>query len=220
VGATGFWLEVEGRRFPIEGEKTTVGRDPYCDIVVSAESVSRKHAVFHMTPEGLFLEDLGAKNGTFVNGKRLSGQTQLALGDLLGLGKVAMQLVAIEPAPRPRAHPTMGLSREMAATSEDEPVTTANSLLDQIEPLIGRAFDAGRPPDLFATIHNLVDTFLADIERRGQRLALKDATRIAAVADLLAAWSDDKTYRNWRDHVFDLIEQHRPGATKRKLAGK
>ena len=50
-------------------------------------SVSRDHARLHVGADRVEVEDLGSKNGTWVNGSRLEGRTTLRNGDELRLGK-------------------------------------------------------------------------------------------------------------------------------------
>ena len=47
--------------------------------------VSRRHVVITADEEGLLLRDLGSRNGTFVNGRRVE-QTHLHEGDRIGIG--------------------------------------------------------------------------------------------------------------------------------------
>jgi FHA domain len=54
-----------------EGEHV-LGRDPALDLCVDSSSVSRRHARLRIVGREAVLEDLGSKNGTFVNGKRLT----------------------------------------------------------------------------------------------------------------------------------------------------
>jgi len=97
-------LEVEdqGTVFPLAGAETLIGRfDPVTEMRPDVDlsehdmkrSVSRRHARILETPEGLVVvEEVGALNGTFVNGTRLTaGQPQpLADGDRLGCGMVKL----------------------------------------------------------------------------------------------------------------------------------
>jgi hypothetical protein len=79
IGQTG---PLNGQRWVIDGE-ITLGRDASCDIVISDRQVSRFHARITSTGDGLLLEDLGSKNGTFHNGDRLEEPVVLSDGDLL-----------------------------------------------------------------------------------------------------------------------------------------
>jgi pSer/pThr/pTyr-binding forkhead associated (FHA) protein len=78
---------LNGQRWTIEGE-IMVGRDPSCTIIISDRQVSRFHARFSMTPDGVILEDLGSKNGTFCNGERIEDPVMLSDGDLVQIALV------------------------------------------------------------------------------------------------------------------------------------
>lgn len=68
------------------------GRDPACDIVIADRQVSRHHAQFVITPQGIVLEDLNSKNGTHLNGKPVSRSHVLQDGDIIQIA-LAQQFV-------------------------------------------------------------------------------------------------------------------------------
>jgi len=72
--------EIKGR-WPLDKPNTTVGRWEDNDIVVDDRWVSRYHARIRREDDHYVIEDLGSKNGTFVNGRRISEPTALADGD-------------------------------------------------------------------------------------------------------------------------------------------
>jgi hypothetical protein len=77
-----------GETFRPEGERTTIGRSPDCEIFLDDVTVSRRHAVLVRRDAGFFIEDLGSLNGTFLNRRRIeSGPRELADGDELQIGK-------------------------------------------------------------------------------------------------------------------------------------
>lgn len=49
----------------------TIGRHPGCRIVVDDAGVSRQHATISALGDGLFIDDLGSRNGTFIEGERI-----------------------------------------------------------------------------------------------------------------------------------------------------
>ena len=51
-----------------------IGRGVECDVVIKDAKASRKHCRLVRKEDGFLLEDLGSKNGTFVDGKRISEQ--------------------------------------------------------------------------------------------------------------------------------------------------
>jgi len=66
-----------------------LGRHPLSDVRFDAErdlDVSSRHAAIVRKTEGFVLQDLGSRNGTFVNGKRINGDTLLKGGDVIGFG--------------------------------------------------------------------------------------------------------------------------------------
>jgi hypothetical protein len=60
-----------------------VGRDESCDIVIPSRQVSRQHIRLEPAAQGVFLEDLGSKNGTYLNGQIIREPTLLKDGDVL-----------------------------------------------------------------------------------------------------------------------------------------
>lgn len=63
----------------------TIGRTHSSDVTVDDPLASRRHAVIEIGKEA-FLRDTGSSNGTFLNGKRISGGVLLSAGDRIGIG--------------------------------------------------------------------------------------------------------------------------------------
>jgi hypothetical protein len=70
-----------GKRIFLEQADLIIGRDETCDLVVAERQVSRQHARIRHEGGRHLLEDLGSKNGTFVNGQELEGPYALQDGD-------------------------------------------------------------------------------------------------------------------------------------------
>ncbi|MFM7035259.1 MAG: SpoIIE family protein phosphatase [Planctomycetia bacterium] len=70
-----------GERITLEVGRTTIGRHPGCDLVIDESSVSRQHAAIIVDGNAVFVEDLQSRNGTFINGNRLTGRRALDDGD-------------------------------------------------------------------------------------------------------------------------------------------
>jgi pSer/pThr/pTyr-binding forkhead associated (FHA) protein len=84
IGQTG---PLNGQRWLIE-RSVVIGRDPSCDIIISDRQVSRYHARFTPGENGVLLEDLGSKNGTFCNGTRLEEPLLVSDGDYIQVSLV------------------------------------------------------------------------------------------------------------------------------------
>lgn len=98
--------------YEITKDVTTLGRDITNDIVINDREVSRHHLRLVRSGGNLTIEDLGSTNGTFVNGKRVSGVTPLQNGDMVGLGETVTLGYEIQragqgqsPSPSPAAPP-------------------------------------------------------------------------------------------------------------------
>ncbi|CAN5727696.1 SpoIIE family protein phosphatase [soil metagenome] len=74
------------------GGMLTFGRGTDSDVVVADHSMSRHHARIEAEAAGWIVEDLGARNGTFVNGVRIQGRHPLAPGDVIKMGATLVRV--------------------------------------------------------------------------------------------------------------------------------
>jgi pSer/pThr/pTyr-binding forkhead associated (FHA) protein len=103
-----------GRMVALAGG-VTIGRGRDADLVLADELVSRRHARVVPRGSGAVVEDLGSRNGTFLNGDGIHGLTRLEPGDQLQLGVTLVELrsarqiaerpSAVHPVPPPLAVP-------------------------------------------------------------------------------------------------------------------
>jgi pSer/pThr/pTyr-binding forkhead associated (FHA) protein len=75
-----------GEVFNVSGERMTIGRSPDAEIFLDDVTVSRNHALLVRRRDGLYIDDLGSLNGTYVNRRRIESH-KLAGGDELQVGK-------------------------------------------------------------------------------------------------------------------------------------
>jgi pSer/pThr/pTyr-binding forkhead associated (FHA) protein len=75
-----------GESFGIEGERMTIGRSPDAGVFLDDVTVSRNHALLVKRRDGLYIDDLGSLNGTYVNRRRIESH-KLQHGDELQVGK-------------------------------------------------------------------------------------------------------------------------------------
>ena len=68
------------------GERMTIGRSPDAEVFLDDVTVSRNHALLVRRRDGLYIDDLGSLNGTYVNRRRIESH-QLQDGDELQVGK-------------------------------------------------------------------------------------------------------------------------------------
>jgi hypothetical protein len=75
-----------GETFPLDAERMTIGRNSDAEIFLDDVTVSRNHAMLVHRPDGVYIDDLGSLNGTYVNRRRIESH-RLADGDELQVGK-------------------------------------------------------------------------------------------------------------------------------------
>jgi serine phosphatase RsbU (regulator of sigma subunit) len=79
----------------------TLGRGTGSDVIIPDYSMSRQHARIQFENDGWSIEDLGARNGTFVNGTRIEGRRALGAGDVIRLGGTTLRVEIPGQARRP-----------------------------------------------------------------------------------------------------------------------
>jgi FHA domain-containing protein len=75
-----------GEAFAITGERMAIGRSPDAEVFLDDVTVSRNHALLVRKRDGLYIDDLGSLNGTYVNRRRIESH-KLQNGDELQVGK-------------------------------------------------------------------------------------------------------------------------------------
>lgn len=93
-----YWLVWESRQIPLAEGDNVIGRAPDAAVWIEAPGVSRHHACIRLADGGVFLEDLGSKNGTYLRGKPVSAPAPLADGDQIRIGSVVITFRIPPPA--------------------------------------------------------------------------------------------------------------------------
>ena len=82
----------DGDVYALDSRPLTVGRGTNNDVALAAdEYASGRHARFERRRDGVWLEDIGSTNGTFVNGIRLTRERRLAPGDVVRIGETDLR---------------------------------------------------------------------------------------------------------------------------------
>jgi pSer/pThr/pTyr-binding forkhead associated (FHA) protein len=76
------------RAVRLKSEETIIGRRHDCDLRIKSSEVSRRHCLLSIQEGYLSVEDLDSVNGTYLNGKRISGRQIVRPGDFLEIGPV------------------------------------------------------------------------------------------------------------------------------------
>lgn len=194
-----YWLRHRGTAYPVHRGDCILGRAPHCFVVLSAEQVSREHAVVRAVGDDLEVEDLGSRNGTRVNGRAVEGRRRLDPGDVVEIGGERLEVIR-------------RVSREQAETEQrvapEHPAAKAQrNILELIEELAARAAESGDRSSMINTIHGLVDTLLQSTERSGRPLNRGEAIRLVSIARVIATWSSDPALQTWSAKVAQALNQ-------------
>ena len=81
-----------GEVYALDAHPLTVGRGTNNDVPIgSDEYASGRHARFEPRRDGVYIEDIGSTNGTYVNGIRLTRERKLAPGDVVRIGETDLR---------------------------------------------------------------------------------------------------------------------------------
>ena len=141
---------LKARRWTVD-RPLLIGRDPErCDVVIPERQVSRCHARLTPHPQGVLLEDLGSKNGTFVNGEAVE-QHWLQDGDIISIA-LAQRLAFW------RSEATLTLPLDEGLAAADGPIAAGLRLT--LDPATRRVWVRGREltPPLSASQFRLLET--------------------------------------------------------------
>ena len=101
--------------------ESVIGRAEECEVVLADRSVSRRHARVAPEADGWWIEDLGSRGGTWVNGRPISRPTRLAPGDRVGVGQSVLAVV------------DAGHARQSAASGPLAPGTSLFRRADELQ---------------------------------------------------------------------------------------
>ncbi|PHS11064.1 MAG: protein serine phosphatase [Blastopirellula sp.] len=123
-----------GKKIYLAGEKFVLGRHPECDILVEVGAVSRHHAQITKDSQEYYIEDLGSRNGTYVNEKQIADKYHLQDSDTIRICDVDFSFHVDQPFAAPSGLPQGNLDESSAfgtiVFDEDEGESTIMSKLE------------------------------------------------------------------------------------------
>ena len=83
-----------GEEIPVDSMPISIGRGGQNEVPLDGdEFASAEHARFEARRDGLWVEDVGSTNGTFVNGARVTTARRLTKGDIVRVGQTDLKVV-------------------------------------------------------------------------------------------------------------------------------
>lgn len=98
----------QGRELPLALGENLIGRDPQALVRLASPLASRRHAVIRVAAEQAHIEDLGSKNGTYLEGRRVAGEASLSPGDHVAIGEEVIVFCAAGAPGTTRSDPRRG----------------------------------------------------------------------------------------------------------------
>ena len=103
LSAPRFVLVVNGVTFSLREGRNVIGREASAQIRLESSAVSRSHASVTITGEDAIVQDLGSRNGTFLNGDKLEAARSLRVGDEIRIAQFAIRFQTAPGSLRPTA---------------------------------------------------------------------------------------------------------------------
>ena len=198
--------------------KYLLGRSSECDFVVPDKTVSRKHVEIEIGPDQatLFLTDLESHNGTFVNGRKLTGRIQIQPGDHLLFGQVQFKLTSGTTATGestgfPRAVLPENIAEHSVFLSMNEALKPLPSRVTDLPELLPTLFDMAKTLVLPEPQEEMLTRALGLVAKviPSERLAVlftsADQNEIFAAATLLPNGRDLGTFTLSRTIVREIL---------------
>ncbi|HVX64610.1 MAG TPA: FHA domain-containing protein [Pirellulales bacterium] len=107
-----------GQEVLIPGPKFFIGRAEDCQLRPRSDLISRHHCALLIEESFVAVRDFGSKNGTLVNGERVSGERELKAGDRLTVGPLEFE-VCLVTATAAKKRPKVESVREAAARTAE-----------------------------------------------------------------------------------------------------
>jgi predicted component of type VI protein secretion system len=198
-----YWLKHRGTFFPVHQGDSLLGRSPECLIVLPSERVSREHAVVRRIHCGLEIEDLGSRNGTWVNGSRIRRATVLQQGDEVQLGDDVLEVVL-----KPNAQIPVTVSGVTSSLSEES--IRQRRVLEQVEYEMAQL----SPGDDYAAaarrMRSTIDELMDSLGEWGLVLSAEEVRRLANVGHALAGWARSFQFERWSLSLEARLSQGSP----------
>jgi hypothetical protein len=102
------------------GTELVVGRNEGCGVTIPDSSVSRMHLRLVAEDTGIYVEDLGSANGTFLDGERLQGRVLLVGGQQVRAAQKALSAPVLLRIVAPAIEAGAGTANEATATGDGE----------------------------------------------------------------------------------------------------
>jgi pSer/pThr/pTyr-binding forkhead associated (FHA) protein len=119
-----------GKEIKIPAPKCVIGRGDDCHLRPQSDAVSRRHCVIITTENEVVVRDLNSRNGTYVNGERVSEEAVLLSGDVLRIGPLEFELAVEQTVGKPKRSKVSDIKEAVARTAETSSASNTSQMSD------------------------------------------------------------------------------------------
>lgn len=219
-----FRLRYQGTDLELPIGEFVIGRSASCNLALDDALVSRRHAAIEAKSTGLYVQDLGSRNGVVVNGARIDGPKKLTHLDRVTIGSHEIVVVEIEEEKPVRCDkcgnhqvPLQGrcrrcgapVTREGSATLVGLNIADMNKTADFDEPtgtsillagLAEKALAMGRVEEG----ERVLQPILADMSARAQAGEAPTRAKLAEGTSYALRLADATKKAVWLDWIFEV----------------
>ncbi len=169
-------------RFVLTGNKITIGRQPENSVFIPDPFCSSRHAVIDPRNGDCFVRDNGSKNGTFLNGQKITAETKLKKGDEILIGST-------------RIFFDKELSTDVELTDLPSAAANINTIM--------RLEEVFKKPDVLTTVKaREIPTDIGRLQAEHKSFAV--------ISDVSRSLVLHKPLNELMDHIMDLISDNLP----------
>jgi hypothetical protein len=180
---TEYRLQFRGTLFPVRSGEIILGRSSYASIVVNNPLASREHAVVRSKGGRLEVADLGSKNGTYVNGKRIEGTVPVDAGDVIKIGTDVIEIARISAQDPQQLRVATEPGRTAGQATDGDTTVNLGRSVELAEALVAAA-PLERRPVIAADVMDVLNELMTD-----GRLDASERPRARAVLESLRDWA-------------------------------
>ena len=106
----------DGREIKISIPQFIIGRGDDAHLKPSSDLVSRNHCLLKIENGALIISDMGSRNGTYINGKKLESEHVAKIGDTLRVGRLQFEVLIDQSQPGNKKPKVGGVAEAAART--------------------------------------------------------------------------------------------------------
>jgi hypothetical protein len=182
-----------------------VGRSSSCHLALDDALVSRRHAIFHITSEGVELEDLGSRNGVQINGQAVTGKHAIKHLDRIVIGAQELLLMKVQDDDARERHgrPTLaGMTLDLPVLRPDE--ITDEPTVHSTESVLDRIADKALALGRFEEAERMLGRKLKDMLVEAQDGRRMPEDKLFAATSYALRLAEGTKKGAWLDWVFEI----------------